>query len=404
MIGVLASVFATATRDGRPSHLANRTLPIRLPAPAEKRPECALWRGVLYIDGESMRVGPATTIEKSTAEEIVRACVAHLFSLLGESGRFVYSHKHQEPDKVFSGYNLLRHCGTVWFMCKAIRSLQIKLDSREKHALAAALGYIRDKTEEPPWIGGSTPMLCVTSKNVVKLGGAGLAVLMIREHSRLDDQIDEQSLAGLYPEGADQHCIRLENYIVSQLSGGDFIHKRAFSTGDKYPFKSDYYTGEVLFALMQSSRHVPQIRTVMEQLLDAGYGLAQQSHWMAYAACAALKTGYCDEAKTAAYIGRLIDSIDSDRNYRKRYESTPIACRTEALVEILQTHREGHFSEHLSKSAVTAASTAAAKNLSLQLEYYGHGQFRKGRESDKVQIDYIQHNGAAFLGWWHLCD
>lgn len=351
-----------------------------------------------------MRLGPIT-IEKSTAEEIVRACVAHLFSLLGDSGKFVYAHQHLEPDQAHKGYNLLRHCGTVWFMCKAIRSLAIKLDSRDKQALAGALGYIRGKTEEPPWIGGSIPMLCVTSKQVVKLGGVGLAALMIREHAQLDDQIDKESIAGLYPEGPDQHCIRLENYIVSQLRDGDFIHKRAFSTGDIYPFKSDYYTGEVLFALMQSSRHVPRIRTVMEQLLDGGYGLAQQSHWMAYAACAALKVGYCDEAKTAAYVGRLIDSIDSDRSYRKRYESTPIACRTEALVEILQTHRHGtYLSEHLSKAAVTAARTAAAKNLALQLEYYGQGQFRKGRESDKVQIDYIQHNGAAFLGWWHLCD
>ena len=352
-----------------------------------------------------MRLGSAATIEKSTAVEIVRACVAHLFSLLGENGRFVYAHTHLAPDEVLSGYNLLRHCGTVWFMCKAIRSLAIQLDPREKEALAAALGYIRAKTEEPPWIRGSTPTLCVTSKNVVKLGGVGLATLMIREYAQLGDQIDEVALTGLYPEGLDEHCIRLENYIVSQLSDGDFIHKRALSTGDTYPFKSDYYTGEVLFALMQSSRHTPRIRTVMEQLLDGGYGLAQQSHWMAYAACAALKVGYCDQAKTAAYIERLIDSIDSDRSYRKRYESTPIACRTEALVEILQTHRQGtYLSEHLPRAAVTAARTAAARNLSLQLEYYGQGQFRKGRESDKVQIDYIQHNGAAFLGWWHLCD
>src|SRR6185295_7803502 len=168
-------------------------------------------------------------------------------------------------------------------------------------------GYIRGKTKEPPWIGGPVPTLCLTSKDVVKLGGVGLADLMIREYAQLDDQIDAESLALLYPEGPEQHCLRLENYIVAQLSGDDFIHKRAFSTGDIYPFKSDYYTGEVLFALMQSSRHILPIRMAMGRLLDAGYGLAEQSHWMAYAACAALKVGYCGEAKAADYIGRLID-------------------------------------------------------------------------------------------------
>jgi hypothetical protein len=346
-----------------------------------------------------------TTIEKSTAEEIVRACVAHLFSLLGRNGKFIYAHKHLEPDEIFGGYNLLRHCGTAWFMCRAIRSLGINLGPRDKKALSAAIGYIGRKTKEPPWIGDSVPTLCLTSKDVVKLGGVGLASLMIREYSQLADQIDQGSLESLFPDGPAMHCIRFENYIVSQLGDHDFIHKRAFSTGDIYPFKSEYYTGEALFALMQSSRHIPRIRAAMEHLLDAGYGLTQQSHWMAYATCAALKVGYCDEAKATAYLGRLIDSIVSDRRYRDRHEATPIACRTEALLEILQTHRRGSYlSEHLPKAAVEAATRTALENLVLQLEYYGQGQFRKGRGSDKVQIDYIQHNGASFLGWWHLSD
>jgi hypothetical protein len=47
-----------------------------------------------------------------------------------------------------------------------------------------------------------------------------------------------------------------------------------------------------------------------------------------------------------------------------------------------------------------SAQKTLEENLSLQLGYYGAGQFRKGRDSDKVQIDYIQHNGAAFMGYW----
>ncbi|KUI35420.1 hypothetical protein AU195_11205 [Mycobacterium sp. IS-1496] len=343
------------------------------------------------------------TIEKSTAEEVVRACVSHLFSLLGERGKFVYAHKHMEPHRIVGGYNMLRHCGTVWFMCKAIRSLEIELTPSEQRLLGKALGYIGGKTKEPPWMGGLAPTLCMTSKDVVKLGGVGLTAVMIREYARMDAQIDTGLLTSLYPEGPEMHCIRLENYIVSQLSGGDFIHKRAFSSGDIYPFRSDYYTGQALFALMQSSRQILQIRTAMGQLLDNGYGLAEQSHWMAYAACASLKAGYCDEGRTVDYILRLIESIVSDPSYRDRHESTPIACRTEALVEILQTHRQTCLREHLPEAAVDAARTTAAENLALQLEYYEHGQFRKGRVSDKVQIDYIQHNGASLLGWWHLC-
>lgn len=343
-------------------------------------------------------------IQKDFAEGLVRACVEHLFSLLGSNGKFIYAHKHLEPDEVYGGYNLLRHCGTVWFMCKAIRSLSLDLSPGRRAALRKAVAYVGSKTQEPPWIKELAPMLCVTSNDVVKIGGVGLAALMIREFTGLVGSSRPSVLGSLYPEGAGLHCIRLENYMVSQLSGVDFIHKRRFSTGDILPLRSDYYTGEVLFALMRSPRILLAVRTAMESLLDSDYGLPEQSHWMAYAACAALKVGYCDPEKTGKYLERLVDRIISDGTYRNRHESTPIACRTEALVEFLQTHRQLGSARQFPKTLVDAARKTALENLSLQLEYYSQGQFRKGRRSDKVQIDYIQHSGAAFLGWWHLAD
>jgi hypothetical protein len=342
-------------------------------------------------------------IEKSTAEEIVRACVAHLFSLLGKNSKFVYAHRYLAPADTLGGYNLLRHCATVWFMCKAIRIIGIELASNEKEALRTAVGYIGRKSKEPSWIQEPLPTLCLTAKDVVKLGGAGLVPIMLREYAKLADDIDAGSLESLSIDDPESYCQRFENYIACQLNDGDFIHKRTFSTGDIFPFRSDYYTGEALFAMMQSTRHLPEIRTAMEHLLDSGYGLAVQSHWMAYATCAGLKAGYCDEEKAAAYLRRLIDSIISDPTYRARHQSTPIACRTEALVEILQTCRQGtYLSDHLPEASVRDAMTTAAENLSFQLGYYGQGQFRKGRSSDRVQVDYIQHNGASLLGWWQL--
>jgi hypothetical protein len=346
---------------------------------------------------------PRATIDTSNAEELVRACVAHLLSLLDGSGRFVYAHRFMHPEEALSGYNLLRHCGTVWFMCKAIRTLGIEPSADEKQRLRSALGFIQALTREPTWAGEPARRLCLTSDDVVKLGGVGLSALMIREYAVLEGTLHQEPLVALYPGGPETTLTGLENYLVSQLEGDDFIHKRTFSTGAVHPFRSAYYTGEALFALMRSSRQVPRIRTAMEKLLDADYGLPQQSHWMAYAACASIKVGYCDEKKTAAYIARLLDSIVSDEAYRERHDSTPIACRTEALVEILQTHQAGNYlTECLPQSAVDAATTAATENLNLQLEYYGAGQFKGGRTSDTVQIDYIQHNGASFLGWWEL--
>uniref|UniRef100_A0A5Q5BQR0 Uncharacterized protein n=2 Tax=unclassified Mycobacterium TaxID=2642494 RepID=A0A5Q5BQR0_MYCSS len=356
-------------------------------------------------------MSPPASIDKEIAEDIVRACVAHQLSLLQINGKFVYAHKHLAPSEISTGYNLLRHCGTVWFMCKAIRSLAIDTTSHDKQKLRAAVAYILARMKEPAWIQRPLPALCLTAKDVVKLGGSGLAAVMLREHALLADHdghgswplTDERSHDETSDDNYEPYCTGLENYLLSQLKGTDFIHKRAFSTGHIYSFRSEYYTGEALLALMRSPRHIPRVRVTMENLLDRGYGLAQQSHWMAYAACASLTTGYCDETKTVVYLGRLVESILFDRSYRKRRESTPIACRTEALVEILNTRLEvGRLRNHLSRGMIDAATTTVFENLSLQLEYYRDGQFRKGDTSDKVQIDYIQHNAASLLGWWHL--
>jgi len=345
---------------------------------------------------------PATGVSKDVAEDIVRASVSHLMALIRPSGKFVYAHKQFFPDETQDGYNLLRHCGTVWFLCKAIRTMAIDLMPDQQRLLGQAVAYIQNRTKEPPWASGVLPVLCLTSMDIVKLGGVGLAALMLREYAELGE-LSKEPLSSLYPQGHELACARLENYIISQLSDGDFIHKRAFSSGIAYPFRSEYYTGEALFALVRSSRNDPQVRRAMEGLFEAGYGLAEQSHWMAYAACTALRTGYGDRARTINYLERLIDRIIADASYRDRYESTPIACRTEALVVFLQTCRlmdEEAFPEAL----IAAAREAARTNLGLQLAYYGDGQFRKGRDSDKVQIDYIQHNGTAFLGWWELSE
>jgi len=344
-------------------------------------------------------------IGRDVAKEIVSNCVDHLFSLIGSDGKFTYAHKQFDVTDLYGGYNLLRHCGTVWFICSASRSLSLNISLERMMALEAAIGYVREKTKEPSWTDGLLPTLCVTSSDVVKLGAVGLDILMLREFSNLIDSGTMKSADAGLPDWRLLTCARLENYIVAQSTGDDFLHKRNFSTGKILGFHSDYYTGEALFALMHSPIVRPEVRMVMESLLHRDYGIKEQSHWMAYAACAALKVGYCDQTRIAQYLERLVERIIADPSYRSRHESTPIACRSEALMEFLRTTREVEFArQYFSTALVDGARATALENLHLQLKYYGQGQFRKGRDSSKVQIDYIQHNGAAFLGWWHLSD
>lgn len=336
---------------------------------------------------------------------VVRECLEHLFRLIEPNGRFIYAHRADRIGDQLDGYNMLRHCGTVWFMCTALSSLGISLSSQHRMSLAKAVKYVLKKVQEPSWdeVGlpreeGGLPRLCLVTKKTVKLGGTGLALLMLRSFRALEEKQESGDV-----NTSDDHDItvaRLENYILSQASSGDFTHKRNFADGEIMTFRSDYYTGEAIYGLFQGSRITPKVLTIVEGLLNARYGINVQSHWMAYAACEALTKGLLNPRVVVPYLTALVEAIIGDPSYRDRQESTPIACRSEALTIFLRTiNRSPLFAMHFSPSLVRQAQEAAAENLSLQLTWYNKGQFWKGKGSEKVQIDYIQHNAASFLNF-----
>jgi hypothetical protein len=156
----------------------------------------------------------------------------------------------------------------------------------------------------------------------------------------------------------------------------------------------------VLLGLFFSGCRDPRAVAVTESLLARRYGLADQSHWMAYAACEAAERGLVGEERLIGYLSDLISAILGQDAYRTRRASTPIACRTEALTRfaLLCDRWPGRFPSALRSTALRAAD----ENLALQLHWYRDGQFWKGDGDDTVQIDCIQHNGAAFLNRW-LC-
>ena len=334
---------------------------------------------------------------------VVRECLEHLFRLIEPNGRFIYAHRADQIGDQLDGYNVLRHCGTVWFMCTALSSLDISLSNQHRESLAKAVKYVLKKVQEPSWdeVGlatdeGGLPRRCLVTKKTVKLGGTGLALLMLRSFRAFEEK--QESGTVNIPDDHDITVARLENYILSQASSGDFIHKRNFADGEIMTFRSDYYTGEAIYGLFQGSRLTPKVQTIVEGLLNARYGINVQSHWMAYAACEALTKGLLNPRVVVPYLTALMEAIVGDPSYRNRQESTPIACRSEALTIFLRTINQSPlFAMHFSPTLVRQAQEAAAENLSLQMTWYNKGQFRKGNGYEKVQIDYIQHNAASFL-------
>ena len=63
---------------------------------------------------------PQTTF---APRQIVADSLAHLVRLVRPDGRFVYAHPAGHPDMPLDGYNMLRHCGTLWFMLRAVNDM-----------------------------------------------------------------------------------------------------------------------------------------------------------------------------------------------------------------------------------------------------------------------------------------
>jgi hypothetical protein len=338
---------------------------------------------------------PVTT---DAAREVVHASLGHLVRLTQANGRFIYAHEAADIAATYTGYNLLRHCGTLWFMARAANDLSGPVHPELVQAIARAARYLGSKLKPAPWAAKDRPSLALVGKGVVKVGGIGLALLALSEARRIGAL--RPGLDRALPPGTDETILRLRQYALDEIDGEDFRHKRDFATGKVLPFRSDYYTGEAIFGLLITGPAPEDLARVTAALMQRGYGFAEQSHWMAYAACEAVERGTVPEALGAAYLGGLMEAVLGDAGYRQRRQSTPIACRTEALTRVLllARARPGLLDGNL----IARVRAHAAENLLLQLNWYENGQFWKGDDVRKVQVDYIQHNATAFLHWAKL--
>jgi hypothetical protein len=333
---------------------------------------------------------PPNDPDAGIARDIVEAGLAHLERLIGPEGRFTYAHPMGRPARALPGYNFLRHCGTLWFMLRAVNELAPdRLPPARLAAMTRGIGRALAQMDEPGWAGPGR--IALVTNGAIKLGGTGLALAMLAEFRRL------MARTGAGTGELDPVITGLQVYALDQIEGSDFLHKRDFATGAVLPFRSDYYTGEAVLGLLLTGCREARLTGVIAALMARRYGWAEQSHWMAYAACEALETGMAPEAAARDYLTGLAATIVVNPGYRDRRMSTPIACRAEALSRILllQDRRPGLFADEMTE----AFRAHLAEDLALQLTWHSKGQFVRGDGDDRVQIDYIQHNATAFLNW-----
>ncbi len=317
-----------------------------------------------------------------------------LARLVDRRGKFLYRYDADNPGPT-SGYNILRHCGTIWAMTEVANRAGPLPDVAQ--AAQRATEWLIERHIRPY---GTTGARCVVAGDAVKLGGNGLAILALLEVAALNENHDYVDLAG-----------DLAEYIVLQRKpDGNFAHKRRFSTDEVMPFHSDYYTGEALFGLLRltavtgDSRWLDVSQASEDLLAAQNYGVPQQSHWMLYALEQLHRLRPHPVSRSHARV--IAEDILDKPEYRAHQRSTPIACRSEGLLAFVRLC-EGLSSESADRPVFdqTAARsrTVIHENLELQLGYRRpNGSFVHGRGNSEVRIDYIQHNISSFLGYARL--
>ena len=312
--------------------------------------------------------------------------IAHLTT---DSGRFKYRYD-ANTEAELSGYNVLRHCGAIWSM------LDVFTVAPDDELLESATRAVTYLLNEHLQFYRHYLNVCICEKNTIKLGGNALAAL---------------ALAKLYEIKKDgillDTCHQLCRFMLDQRKAqGDFVHKRYFKSGKISAFRSDYYVGEALLALLAcyeitgDAQLLDAVRTVESGLAAQNYGVPEQSHWMLYALEQLQR--FDESPHIYEHAENIAAEIINKPVYLDSGRSTPIACRTEGLLAFVRMTSQDTSVESLQSAALQCVRTNLDKQLAFQTKDGGFTRGGGDRRDQEVRIDYIQHNISAFLHFSQL--
>lgn len=332
-----------------------------------------------------------------SAIDIALTGMIALANMVEPTGRFSNCHGGRRRDGR-RRYNQLRHAGTLWATmavynyARELAQSEIAVDRAfatidVKKACATSLRYLVESFMER-----RDGEAYIRSNNVAKLGGAALAILAILELHRAD--CDHYYL---------ETAVELGRYICrQQRADGDFCHIIDIKSGGIVDRRSDYYTGEAIFAISELYRQTRDDRLGNVSKFSASslnrmeYGVNSQSHWYAYA----LYSMYIDsnDDNLLSHAKKIAKNICDNPSYRRGLRSAPIACRTEALLSFIEMVLCNRQTEDI--SFLRRCLNVSEDNLRYQLlSRDASGLFLASPAKSDIRVDYTQHNISSFCAY-----
>lgn len=339
----------------------------------------------------------------------------------GDDGKMTYGYL-VEDDKEGTGYNLLRHAGSVYSMMQAYR---VEPDEELLEASKRGIEYYREKMREDDKNPGEWFVL---DGKRAKLGGIGLGLCMMVEMEKANPgYVDMDIVLGMA-----RHIERM------QLDSGEFLSFYDWRGKGVTNRKSIYYSGEALLGLLR----VYQI-TGDEHWLDVaekGADFLVDRRWVAL--------GVRLYVPLDAWLIQALEELDRARPDRKRQwyafelseaiarrklmdpSKTPpdmLGAGVSGIRSLPHAATAGAFGEALSAAArmearrrpgETRHRTFAMHNAGFQLRNQFHdgnnwhvpnprramGAFRERPDDSQTRNDHVQHNLSGLFGLLDLVD
>jgi len=209
------------------------------------------------------------------AYSVIDSASRYLTGEVDENGLFVYGYNAADHS-VLSGYNSVRHAGTLWNM---IRDYSLTKNDDLKAAIERGIEYML-KYDYCDIDDGAA--LCYSNQtNVLTIGGTALSLLALAEYTRVfeDNKYIEQARA--LGEGI--------VYLHSMSESGSYVHLVEYPLLNVYKeFSIVYYDGEATLALALLygvDENEKWINTACEALTTFYNNEYEQysDHWIAYA-------------------------------------------------------------------------------------------------------------------------
>lgn len=351
-------------------------------------------------------------------EMVLEAAIAggeYLKNSINPDGQFIYCY-HAKTDKIVPKYNILRHAGAIYAL---LELYEVTEDKDLFAAIQRAIAYLIKQIQTPTAISVTGEGACVVEDNQVKLGGNALAAIALAKYTEITE--DSQYLPTI---------IELCHWIASvQDKTGEFLVHKQTQNQDPEEFRSNYYPGEAILALVRLYRLTEDAHWLDVAETAAKHRISKynespkavpQDHWLLYA----LNELFRDRPVPVylTYAGRIADAMLQSQQISPMYpdwlgcfqvppRSTPTATRTEGLCAAYRLAQCSGNSSQLPQ-ILEGIVLGIAFQLQTQIRpetamYYPNiarslGGFRKSLTHSEVRIDYVQHNISSLLGLYAI--